>query len=252
VTGNILTFLPPAGDLVLPLIAVLIGGLLRGFTGFGAALVIVPVLGYLFTPQMAVPIHAIMEIPGVLQLMPAAVRQSDRRTVIPMIAALVVAGPAGAFVLASSDPATMRIAVAVLVLVMVGLLASNWRYKGDVGPLVSAAAGGLGGFIQGSAGVGGPPIVAILLSRRDEVGTTRGNILAMMAAVIAVTLASLAAFGLVTMQVVVVGVLASPVFLIATWTGSRYFSRSGDRLYRGASLAVLAATAIFILLASIS
>jgi hypothetical protein len=73
-----------------------------------------------------------------------------------------------------------------------------------------------------------------------------------MAAVIAVTLASLAAFGLVTMQVVVVGVLASPVFLIATWTGSRYFSRSGDRLYRGASLAVLAATAIFILLASIS
>lgn len=246
-----LAFLPPAGELVLPLLAIVIGGFLRGFVGFGAALIIVPVLGYVFTPQMAVPIHAIMEIPGILQLMPTALRHSDRKTVTPMFGALLVAGPVGAFVLASSDPATMRIAVAVLVLAMVALLASNWRYKGKVGPLVTATAGGLGGFIQGAAGVGGPPIVAVLLSRQDDVSTTRGNVLAMMASIIMVTLASLFLYGLVTTEVIVAGVLAAPVYLVSTWIGSRHFKRSGGRLYRAASLAVLAVTAAFVLLVSI-
>jgi len=248
---ELLSFLPSDSGLVLPVLAILVGGLLRGFVGFGAALIIVPILGYVFTPQMAVPIHAIMEIPGILQLMPAAIRDSDKRTITPMFGALIVAGPLGALVLASFDPATMRIVVAIVVLAMVALLASNWRYSGKVGPVVTATAGGLGGFIQGAAGVGGPPIVAILLSRGDEVKITRGNVLAMMASIIIVTLLSLSAYGLVTTHVVLAGILASPFYLGATWAGSRYFTRSGGRFYRAASLTVLAVTALFVLFAAV-
>ena len=53
---------------------IFVAGIIRGFTGFGSALIAVPTLAYLYGPAAAVVIEVLIEIPVVLYLLPAAIR----------------------------------------------------------------------------------------------------------------------------------------------------------------------------------
>ena len=50
---------------------------MRGFLGFGAALVIVPTLSFALPPVVAVTILVIIEIPTILYLVPTSIRDSN-------------------------------------------------------------------------------------------------------------------------------------------------------------------------------
>jgi hypothetical protein len=60
------------------LVAVTIAGLLRGFVGFGAALISVPVFSLVLGPHAAIAVNAVMGLPAVFQLLPErSVEPSD-------------------------------------------------------------------------------------------------------------------------------------------------------------------------------
>jgi hypothetical protein len=61
---------PIDARLVVVLLAVTIAGLLRGFVGFGAALISVPVFSLVLGPRTAIAINAVMGLPAVFQLLP--------------------------------------------------------------------------------------------------------------------------------------------------------------------------------------
>lgn len=238
-------------EILLAAAAVFIGGFLRGFVGFGGALVIIPVLALIFTPKLAVVMHAIMEIPGIVQLLPTAIRHCAKRTVLPMIMALVIGTPLGVYALSTVEPETMRIVISVLVLAMVAMLAWNTRFAFAAGMRVTAIGGIVGGVIQGAAGIGGPPIVALLMSRGDDADTTRGNVVVMMSSLVIAALPLLWIYGLISARSLVLGGLAAPIYLLATYLGSRYFRTGGSRFYRLVALIILAATAIVTLALSL-
>ena len=112
-------------QLLAVLFAVSLAGFVRGFTGFGSALIIIPALTLVFGPKPAVAMHAIIEIPVVLTLAPAAIRHADRSAVLPMLAALAVATPIGALVLRFLDPEPLKIVISIVVLGMVALLTTR-------------------------------------------------------------------------------------------------------------------------------
>lgn len=224
--------------------AVCIGGIVRGFTGFGSALIIVPALAAVFGPLEAVVMHSIMEMPIILGLAPTAIRYADRRIVVPMILVLFVTTPIGALVLRTIDTDLLKGAISIAVLVMVGLLAIQERMFTLLGPRGTLFGAGLGGLIQGATGVGGPPIVTTLLARGDRPDVSRANVIAVMSSVIAVSIVSFGLFGLITRDVLVTGALVAPVCLLATLAGMRAFRMFGGRHHRSVTLAVLALTAL--------
>ncbi|MDH3579233.1 MAG: sulfite exporter TauE/SafE family protein [Hyphomicrobiales bacterium] len=238
--------------IIIALAAVALGGFLRGFTGFGGALVIVPVLSILFTPREAVAMHVVMEIPGVLQLMPTAVRHAERKIVLPMLAALLVTTPIGVLLLVLINQDTMRIVISVAVLLMVGLLAGNWRYAGSPRPGVTVATGIVSGLAQGATGIGGPPIVVMLLSHDVVADSVRANVIAMMGSLTLVALPVLWAYGLLTPPVLLVGAISAFVYFGTVYLGTRFYAGRGKELYRRVSLAVLAAIALTTLLAALT
>ena len=65
-------------ELSIALITAAIAGIMRGFSGFGTALVFAPVLTLLFGPKLGVPTVVLIEIPISLQLLPGAVRHVQR------------------------------------------------------------------------------------------------------------------------------------------------------------------------------
>ena len=237
--------------LALVVAAVLLAGFLRGFVGFGAALISVPVISLILGPHMAIAVTNVMGLPAVAQLLPEAIRRAERPVVLPVCAAVFLATPVGTWLLVIADPAIMKIAISVLVLVMVAILASGWRLKGEVGITKLITAGIAGGLVQGVAGVGGPPVVAVALSRQGPPVQQRANVLGLMTAISLSSILPLFYYGLFTRQAVIIGLLLVPLYSGATALGSRYFALGGQTHYRRAALATLSVIAIATLIGSV-
>ena len=242
---------PIDARLVVVLMAVTIAGLLRGFVGFGAALISVPVFSLVLGPHAAIAINNVMGLPAVFQLLPEAIRRAERPVVVPMCVATFLATPIGTWLLVVADPALMTVAISVLVLVMVAVLGSGWRLRGRIGLGKLIAAGVAGGLVQGVAGVGGPPVVAVALSRPGEASQQRANVLGLMTAISLSSVLPLLYYGLFTRQTVLIGLLLIPFYSAATALGARYFAHGGQRHYRRAALATLAAVGIATLFAAL-
>ena len=226
------------------------GGFIRGYTGFGSALAIIPSLALVFSAREAVAMHAIMEIPVILSMVPAAARGSNRSVVAPMVLALMLAAPGGAYLLYVIDPGIMRIVISLVVLAMVGLLWLRGSFAHQIGRIGATLAGLIGGFAQGATGMGGPPVVTVLLSRGDTNQDARANVFTVMSAMIVASILSFWYFGLITGKVLVTGAIASPFCLLATWAGARFFRGKGERHFHKAALALLAALALTTLIAA--
>ena len=140
-------------------------GLIRGFVGFGASLIIVLVLSLILGPHKAVPIAALSGLPSMLQLLPTAIKHSEKAFVLPFGIAAFFAAPLGTWILVIVDPELMKIYISGFVLVMVYFLYRNWRFSRAERPAFIIGIGAAAGLIQGAAGVGGPPAVVLALSR---------------------------------------------------------------------------------------
>ena len=231
--------------------AVLLAGFLRGFVGFGAALVIIMVLSVVLGPVAAVPISSLAGVPSMCQLMPNAIRYSERRFVVPFGIATFAAAPFGTWILVSVDPDLMKIAISVFVLSMVIMLYRGWRLPVGSGVLGLACAGAGAGLVQGAGGVGGPPAVAIALARPGTSEQQRANVIGAVNALTLCSLVPLWYHGLFTREVVLISIILVPLYVLSTWVGARFFSHSGHRHYRLAALLVLAAIGAVTLAVSI-
>ncbi|HWV81224.1 MAG TPA: sulfite exporter TauE/SafE family protein [Hyphomicrobiaceae bacterium] len=232
-------------------LATLVGGFMRGFVGFGAALVTIPVLSLAYEPRLAVAAMSVVGIPTLFQLLPDAIRTSERPIVVPISLAILLSAPLGTWILVHVSPGLMKIVISLLVVIMVAMLMRGWRLEQEVGRPILIGAGVAGGLIQGSAGIGGPPVVGVILSRPGTPVQQRGNVLALMTAVSLSSLLPLLYFGLFTKQAIVTGLLLLPIYGGSILLGSRYFAVGGARHFRHAAMATLALIGIATLIASI-
>lgn len=237
--------------LALAATAALLGGFIRGFVGFGGSLVIVLLLSLSFGPLVAVPVASLAGLPSTLQLLPAAVRHAERSFVLPFVLAVFVVAPVGALVLVSLDPALMKIAIALTVLAMVALLYRGWRPARPPGMAMLLGIGVAAGLVQGAAGVGGPPAVAMALSRSGSAERQRGNVIGAVTALALCNLPPLWLHGLYTRDVVLLSLLVAPLYIGATWLGARYFAGQGRAHFRPAALLILAAIGVVTLALSV-
>ncbi|MCA8929259.1 MAG: sulfite exporter TauE/SafE family protein [Alphaproteobacteria bacterium] len=215
------------------------GGFIRGFVGFGGAVMLILAVSAVIGPREAVAIAALSGLPPMLQLLPAAIRTAERGFAVPFGLASFLGAPLGTLTLVSVAPGVMKIGIAVFVLAMVLLLRSGRSIPlGDSRARIIAA--GIGaGWIQGVAGVAGPPTVALVLGRGGEPAQQRANVIGAVTAMNFCSLGPLWWYGLFTREVIVLALLFVPLYSVGTWLGQRYFTEKGQRLYRQAALAAL-------------
>ena len=84
-------------SLVAAMFAAIAGGFVRGFSGFGGALIFTPVAGAAFGPQVAVPIFLVMDYALTLPMVVRAIRLCNWSTVLPAAKAKLddLRGPSG-------------------------------------------------------------------------------------------------------------------------------------------------------------
>src|SRR6185369_16555362 len=154
----------------------LVAGMVRGFAGFGAAMMMTPVFSALYGPAVGISLCMLLEIAVALPLLPRAIQYVDWRRIGLLMAAAVVGAPVGNFVLTEVSPEPMRWAVSAIVLTAVALLASGWRFHGQWRTPVTLGIGATSGFLNGLSGMAGPPIAFYYLAGNETATRVRANL----------------------------------------------------------------------------
>ena len=141
----------------------LVAGLARGFSGFGGALIFVPLASALVGPLIAVPVLLLADLVSFAPRLAGNLKGCSWPQLRRILAGAVVGFPLGAQVLTGSDPTTIRWVASLLILACLVVLASGWRYRGPELPAISAGVGLVSGVMSGLAQIGGPPVVVYWL-----------------------------------------------------------------------------------------
>lgn len=242
----------PAGligiDLLIGALAVFAAGLIRGFSGFGSALITAPMLSWVWGPQVGVPVAALIEIAPALQLTPKAIPVANWRTVWAFSIPALILLPVGSWILVNAPSDDMRRGIAVVVLLLVAVLWSGWRYRGPRGLLPEVGVGVIGGTLAGASGVAGPPAILYSMSGDDSPAVIRANLIGYFTMVLLGFLIVFTARGLITIDVLWrVGALI-PVFIVGTAIGTKMFGMASERTFRNIALATLAISSTWVLL----
>ena len=98
------------------------------------------------------------------------------------------------------------------------------------------------------AGVGGPPVVLAFLSIGEPPERTRANLIGFFVVGEIASLVTMSVAGVLSWEVAILGGIALPAFVLATFVGSRWFRRAKDGSYRRVALLFLALVALASLL----
>ena len=107
-------------------------GLVRGFAGFGTAMIFLPVVGLVLDPFAAVTVLLIMDLVGPLPAIPRALRDGHPADVTRLVSAMVLTVPIGVMILAYISPESFRYLVALISLTLLICLISGLRYRGTL------------------------------------------------------------------------------------------------------------------------
>jgi len=226
------------------LCAAFLGGLSRGFSGFGAALIFVPLASVALGPQQAAPLMLLIDVIAWVTLTPGAWAIADRREVGWLGIGALLGTPVGAAILLAFDAVTLRWGVTLVVLAMLALVASGWRFRGRPATPLTVGVGAVSGVLGGVAMISGPPLIAYLLGREATARQVRASFTLYLALAGLIAAVAYAASGLLTMALLGPWLLAAPAYLLGTWGGSRMFGLASERAFRIACYAMIAAAAI--------
>ena len=231
-------------SLVILVITAFIAGLARGFSGFGSALIFMPLASSVIGAQIASPLLLLIDFLTSLTLIPNAAKRADRRDVSIISIGALIGIPLGTMVLALADPLLVRWIIALLIIALLVLLISGWRFHGKPTIPLTISVGFTGGFFGGLAQAGGPPVVLYWLREASVAAVTRANIILYFAIVDALVLISYFFGGLWTATVVGLAVVTGPLFGLGLWIGSKLFGVASDETFRRICYALIAVSAV--------
>ena len=234
----------PPGLLALLGGALFVAGCVRGFSGFGAAMIFMPVASTAIAPATAAAVFLIIDGIVALPLVRSAIKNCDWRSVVPAVIGASLTVHFGAWLLANADTLFLRWAIFAIVIGLLTLLMSGWRYPGKPGLAVSVGAGGVGGVIGGVSQVGAPPLLALWLASTEDPAAVRANLIVYFAIASVSTISAYALQGFFTWEVMRLLTLAAPVYGLALYVGSKGFGKSSPTLYRKIAYGLIALAAI--------
>lgn len=220
------------GILVL-LVATFLGGLVRGFTGFGFAMVFMPLASVVLGPVAALGLIWVIDMPFALPLGVRASKQAEWGEVIPLLIAATLTLPVGIALLTWLDQQTMRWILALLVLAAVALMASGWRYHGKPGVPLSLGVGAASGLCNGLASIGGMPLAVFWLSaQRNDRHKTRANLQAYIGLSTVISGTILALKGIITLASALMALPLFAVYGAGLWLGTHAFGIASEQTFR--------------------
>lgn len=221
-----------------------LAGVVRGFTGFGTAMVFMPIAAQFLGPFEALTVLLVKDLVAPLMHVPRALREGHPADVLRLGLGAVLAVPLGVLLLTLVEPVTFRWGVSVTSFVLLILLVTGVRYRGVLTKKLIYVAGGAGGLLAGSVGLPGPPVIMLYMASTLPVSAVRANLTLYLILADLILVAVLWAGGLLVFSALALGAVMIAPYLAGNWTGAMLFRPEAEKIYRWVAYLIIAASAI--------
>ena len=224
-------------DIALSLAALVLGAAVQAVTGFGFALLAIPVIALNFHPAVAIVVASLAG--GVLT---ANSMWRDRRYIsVPHVTVVCLAAfagmPVGVAVLLLAPERVVTGLVAVVVLISTALLYRGVRLPR--GRQTEISVGLLSGALMTSTGINGPPLVIAFQSQGMAPRIFRASLAAVFTAQRIVAIVLIALAGKIGREALVLSALGIPAVLLGWEAGNGVFQRLDAARFRTVVLCML-------------
>lgn len=225
--------------------AAVLAGIVRGFSGFGSALIYVPLMAAIYDPKIATVSFVIADYLSASPYFVQAFRKCHWRDVLPAFLAAAITVPFGTMLQKTADPIALRWGMAAFVTLFVVLLATGWRYHRKPNAVGAIGAGALSGIAGGATQMSGPPLILFWLSGPHPAPVVRFNLMACLALIGFTLVASYMIQDLFKAVPIALGLLLWPIYIVSVFLGAHLFGRTSDRGYRRIAYLIIGASAVF-------
>jgi hypothetical protein len=230
-----------------PIIAIgiaILAGAVRGFSGYGSALVYVPLIASIYNPRIAAVTLLVIDFASGVPFAIRAARTCRWHEILPLMLTAAVGIPLGTYALLHVDTVLMRWAAALLVLFVLAFLIKGWRYKGRLAWWITWLTGFSSGFFGGALQMDGPPVVIFWLGGSHDAHVVRSNLM-MFISLNGFLMCVVYWFsGLMTNGIVVASLLLGIPFMAAMSVGAKLFSVASESVYRIFAYAIIGVGAV--------
>lgn len=229
----------PASSVLAVAVVIAVGGLVRGFGGFGASMVWAAGMSLFLDPVVVVPTVLILEILASVQLLPSVWHQVNWRSLRWLLAGVAVGLPLGVWVLVRADDRPLRIAIAAAIAVAAVLMAFGRGRAELPGRPTTIAVGTASGALNGAFAIGGPPAILMYFSSPQQVEAGRASLIAFFFCTDALGVTVASGAGLVDRAVLGQATVLWPVSLLGVALGALVHRRVGPAVLRNAAVWLL-------------
>ncbi|MGD9925277.1 MAG: sulfite exporter TauE/SafE family protein [Lautropia sp.] len=230
-------------ELVLLVPVICLAGWVRGVTGFGGPLILVPVLGFFYGPISAISTSMLVDLSCNVGLLRTAWRHASRRVAASLIGGAIPTIPIGGYMLLEFPPTVIARIVYVLIGIFAIVLLLGWRASTQLSPRQFFLVGTLNGVIVGATSLGAAAL-PFLFSGHESALRSRATFIvwALFSALVGLTVVLVG--GRVGASECWRALVLMPAYLIGTTAGNRFAGSVDDRLLRRIVLIVLLAMAV--------
>ena len=235
---DLLGNLSPAEGCVAGII-LFVASVVRGLTGFGFSAILVTGLSHILLPAQTVVLALLLEIAASIHLLPSAWKSIHWPLLSSLGIGLMIGTPIGLSLLAWFDPDVMRLVISCMVLTFALLLLKGYSYRGPKTFPVHSGVGLLSGICNGTAALGGLPIVTFLLSTQAKVATTRATLIATFLGTDIYALFLAGCHGMVNSTVFAYAIISLPIVIGGVSLGKRLFNMASPSFFKRLALLLL-------------
>lgn len=232
------------------LIIVGVSALIQGITGFGFALIAVPLMSVFMVPKDIVPMVVVFSL-----IMNIIMFMKKREPIVfsefKLILIFGILGiPFGVYLLNILSPDIIRFFAALLIIATSIALMWGWELKSKNENISTAVAGFLSGFLNGSTSMSGPPIVLLLANQKVGKETFRSYLPTYGIVTNLITLGIFMLSGNLNFNLFKTTVLLSPALLVGLWIGMIVIRFINEKFFRKLSLMLILVTGLYALVSA--
>ena len=221
-----------AAQIAFALVAALGSAFVRGLTGFGMAILLVPVLALALPPVEAVVLtNALSLMIGATEIR-TLVRDAEK-TAWVIGALVVVTTPIGLYALSLTGKDVARLVIALIALSAFIAILLPRRGEGVPGKLATGSVGVLSGLMTGYAGMPGPPVVPYYAGRTLPRPTIKASMQLIFTIAASAGLASATWLGILRWELLAFALAMLPMIIAGNRLGARVSGRVSDPVWRG-------------------
>jgi len=231
-------------------IIILIAHFIKGFSGFGSALVALPLLVFFFDIKFAIPVFLVNDITGSTIMCLRERGHVNKEVLWVIVLGLLMGSVLGGIFISTTNSETLLKLFGMVVMAMALhiFITRNKRSRITRKKLWGLVTGWVAGLCQVSFGIGGPPAVYYTAQTSRNKTQLRATLYSIFYAASIFQFITYVLIGIMTTSVILFSVQLIPFMLLGLFLGNRFFFRVDEERFRTAITAIILLMGLFIVL----